>query len=71
MSPVIAVWRFHEAPEQYQHLSTNGGDEDWLALVPFEMREAYIPWLEYGPFGVCSIDRYEHADGIVYIGSHA
>lgn len=28
------VWRFHEAPEKYQALSCNGGDEDWLAFVP-------------------------------------
>ena len=32
----IQVWRFDEAPEEYQRLATRGGDEDWLAVVPKE-----------------------------------
>ena len=73
MNDHIKVWPFHDAPEQYQALSGNGGDEDWLALVPLDWRETqYIPWLEdYGPFGRCCIDWYEHADGWVVIGAHA
>ena len=34
VSGAIQVWRFHEAPEALQLLSTHGGDEDWLAVVP-------------------------------------
>ena len=71
---MIRVWRFHDAPEEYRNLSTNGGDEDWLALVPpaFNERHIYIPWLNVGSFGACDVDEYPLESGaIVYIGCHA
>lgn len=72
MDRAILVWAFDEAPVEYQGLSTNGGDEDWLAFVPTEAsRGKYIGWLEAGPFGVSDIDQYEVEGGTVYIGSHA
>ena len=68
----IKVWRFKDAPEKYSSLSRNGGDEDWVALVPWELENQYIPWLDEGSgFGVCCVDKYSHPEGIVYIGSHA
>ena len=68
----ILVWQFRDAPKELQLLSTHGGDEDWLAVVPPHLSEAYIPWLEYGPFGCCDITRHELPDGrVVYIGAHA
>lgn len=71
-NPFIAVWRFNNAPQTYQKLSTHGGDEDWLALVPVEMKGEYIPWLEWGAFGVCSISEHPLDNGsVVYIGAHA
>ena len=33
-SPGCTVWRFCDAPQEYQDLSGAGGDEDWLAFVP-------------------------------------
>ena len=69
-SKMIRVWYFDDAPKQYRDLSTNGGDEDWLALVPKDYKRNPL-WLEFGTFGVCSIDSYECADGTVYIGCHA
>lgn len=69
---MIRVWSFGDAPEPLQRLSTNGGDEDWLAWVPPTLADAHIAWLESGPFGSCTIDRYGLPDGtVVYIGSHA
>lgn len=69
----IHVWKFSEAPEQFRRLSTHGGDEDWLALVPEEMAGQYIPWMEEGsPFGVCSVSEHKLEGGcIVRIGTHA
>ena len=79
MNNVILVWRFCDAPEDLRALSTNGGDEDWLAVVPtsFLDKDGYfnVPsWIEYGTFGSCSVDRYDHPDGSgaqVFIGAHA
>lgn len=70
----IAVWRFEDAPAYLQAVSTNGGDEDWLAVVPVHLVDEWIPWLEVGAFGLCSVDRFDHpkAKGYkVVIGSHA
>ena len=67
----ILVWKFHEAPDELKALSDNGGDEDWLALIPRHLKDAYIPWLEVGPFGVCDVNQYESEYGMGYIGVHA
>ena len=68
----IIVWRFSDAPEKFRKLSGHGGDEDWLALVPASYSRTYIPWLEYGPFGVCDISSYDLENGQrVCIGAHA
>ena len=32
--PHIKMWPFKKAPEVLRVLSPNGGDEEWLALVP-------------------------------------
>lgn len=70
----IAVWRFADAPAFLQDLSTNGGDEDWLAVVPPHLVGEWITWLEAPTFGLCSVDRFDHpvAKGYkVVIGSHS
>lgn len=68
----IKVWRFEDAPEEYRKLSTNGGDEDWLALIPHAQANDYISWTESGGFDACQDpSTYYHADGIIKIGAHA
>lgn len=69
----IHVWRFSDAPKQFQELSTHGGDEDWVALIPKEMAHEYIPWMEDGsPFGCCSVSEYQLDGGcVVRIGAHS
>ena len=66
----ILVWRFNDAPIEYQELSTNGGDEDWLALVPKDME---IPmWLEDNTsFGRYCVDKFDFKEGVLLIGCHA
>lgn len=71
----ILVWRFRDAPLVLQNLSTNGGDEDWLAEIPPHLADEWIGWMQGGTaFGCCSVDEYEHpyyAGWTVRIGSHA
>lgn len=75
----IMVWPFYEAPGWLRRLSTHGGDEDWVALVPARLKEAGI--IQYfftqelrlrNPFGISSIGRHELPNGdVAYIGAHA
>jgi len=70
----IRVWRFQDAPEELRNLSTNGGDEDWLALIPPLLCGEWIGWIDSGAFGCCSVDTYNHPElpgYVVRIGSHA
>lgn len=66
----IKIWPFYEAPLHLQQLSDNGGDEDWLAVIPSAME---TPWFmeEGSAFGCCSSSRYECDGFSVIIGSHA
>lgn len=70
----IRVWKFHEAPEELQQLSTNGGDEDWLALIPPSLAGTYISWIATAGFGACDVSTYNHPELPGYevrIGQHA
>ena len=68
----IMVWRYQDAPLKYRLLSTNGGDEDWIAFIPEEFEGEWIGWLEQGtPFGCCSVEEHEVPGGKIRIGSHA
>ncbi len=69
----IKVWRFQDAPQEYRNLSPHGGDEDWLALVPAELADCYIGWMEPGSqFGCCDVSEHRLLDGsVVRIGAHA
>lgn len=75
LKPAILIWRFYNAPKEYQTLSTNGGDEDWLAFIPAKVWKAEggdIMFLWHGtPFGVCDVSEYPVNDGMVLIGAHA
>jgi hypothetical protein len=44
----IVIWRFEDAPEELQALSDHGGDEDWVALVPPNLKDEYIGWMDEG-----------------------
>lgn len=70
-APLIRVWRFGDAPRVLRDMSDNGGDEDWVAMVPKGMAADYIAWLESPAFGCCHIDEREWGDYRVYIGCHA
>jgi hypothetical protein len=69
----MKLWRFEDAPEHLQELSTNGGDEDWLLLVPPGQDAPF--WVErngLGHFGICNTDQFQLPDGSeVFIRCHA
>jgi len=71
----VKVYRYQDAPDHLKKLSTNGGDEDWIAVIPENLAEEYFPWMEEGTvFGCCCVDEYEHPfyPGCkVRIGCHA
>ncbi len=69
----IQVWDYHQAPEELK-LSDNGGDEDWLALVPPGYECRYIQWLETPHFACCDVQITPHptlAGYTIHIGSHS
>lgn len=72
MAQPIRVWRFADAPEKYRKLSEDGGDEDWLAVVPKALSEV-PPWMGEGTsFGCCSVSERKLPNGdILVIGAHA
>lgn len=52
---LIRIWGFHDAPEPFCSFMNQGGDEDWLALVPPSHSESYLSWLDEGStFVVCN-----------------
>ena len=59
MKEPITVWSFYDAPKELRDLSTNGGDEDWLAEIPEHLTDAWIPWLDDCKFGNM-VDEYDH-----------
>lgn len=69
----IIIWKFEDAPPEYQALSPHGGDEDWLARVPASMAGDWIPWMQAGSeFGCCDVSCHGLPDGSeIRIGAHA
>jgi hypothetical protein len=71
LSKTILIWNFEDAPKEYQSLSNNGGDEDWIAFIPESMKDEYIGWMDGGSFGCCCVDEHEVEGGIIRIGAHS
>ncbi len=68
----IKIYKFNDAPEELKKLSTNGGDEDWIAIIPPNLQDEYIPWFEEGSsFGCFKVEEYMLGNGDkVLIGCH-
>jgi hypothetical protein len=64
----IKIWPFHEAPLGLREFcNANGGDEDWLVLVPPHLGEDELYWLNEDRLGCCCVDVYEFdANGSCY-----
>ncbi len=64
----IKIWPFHEAPFGLRDFcNANGGDEDWLVLIPPHLRDEELYWLNEDRFGCCCVDVYDFDEiGAVY-----
>lgn len=75
MKSPIQIWKFEDSPKELKALSTNGGDEDWLAIVPDHLATEQIYWLEEGSsFGPYKVEEFNHPslrDYKIRIGSHS
>lgn len=68
---VIIIWPFDSAPQELKDLSSNGGDEDWIAVAPHSIMNN-VMFLEAGSsFGCCRVQEIEVGRWCVKIGSHA
>ena len=75
LNNAIIVWPFDDSPKEYRKLSKNGGDEDWLALVPKKIQKQSlggVSFLDNESFGCCHVYQYKLENGdVIYIGCHA
>jgi len=70
----IKIYEFEFAPKYLQNLSNNGGDEDWIAVVPKKIydRHCWIGFLESDSFSAgCDQQIIIGKKYVIYIGSHA
>lgn len=70
----ITVWRFEDAPADLRELSTHGGDEDWIALVPKAYTRRYMLfWLDRisTTLDPQIVEHPSLAEYEVWIGAHA
>jgi len=66
----IITWKFRDAPGELKALSTNGGDEDWLSIIPDDDEPSWMG--DDGAYGCCCVNTYNLGDGrFVKIGCHA
>ena len=81
--PSASIWRFSDAPKEYQELSSYGGDEDWILACPDGWDMGYdkcskdnkpidsiaYSWIDR--LGVCDVSEHRVENGWVYIEAHA
>lgn len=66
----IRIWAWVDAPGELRAFSDHGGDEDWVCLVPKELANDYLPFVE--SLGICRVSNHFLTDGRkVLIGAHA
>jgi len=51
LTEAITVYRFCDAPADLRALSTHGGDEDWVVVLPPSFAEDPPDWLTGHGFG--------------------
>lgn len=72
MSDPMRIWRFYDAPEEWQRMFDQGGDEDYLAEIPPDYEQDAL--IESRTFGCCDIIKNNHPTKpgwFIYIGTHA
>jgi len=76
MTKAITIWKFSDAPAVLRALSDNGGDEDWLAIVPKSLLKYGLPAFMDSPAFAIDGDLQQHEypglpNDIIIISSHA
>lgn len=76
MTKAITMWQFKDAPAILRALSDNGGDEDWLAIVPKSICEHGLPaFMHSSAFAIDgSLQEHEFPglpNDVIVISSHA
>lgn len=70
LDDVLLTWRFQDTPEEWRWLAHQGGDEDWVTLVPDHVEAP--AWLEEGSsYGCCSVNTVDIEVGTLHVGCHA
>lgn len=64
MAMEVKIWRWEDAPQHLKNLSTNGGDEDFVVLIPAELVEEFAP--EYA-----AIDTFVPSELNLIAGLHS
>ena len=68
----ILVWPWEEAPSIFKDASHNGGDQDYVALVPKKYLNHRMMMTWEGKFFVCDIEKIDLDDDYeLWIGVHA
>lgn len=75
----ITLWPFCEAPLQYRQLSSHGGDEDWIMVVPDNLLTVpcghSIVANKIEPLkraiGICDTSEHRVDGATVFIGAHS
>ena len=63
---MIRIWTYEGAPDFISKHCYCGGDEDWCALVPYEMENEYFSFIENS-----AVERARIPEGIVYVSAHS
>jgi hypothetical protein len=69
------VWRFDQAPAALRDLFQQGGDEDYLAIIPDALETDWVTFNEEvfnnASFGCAHISRYECPPFVILVGTHS
>lgn len=69
----IIIYEFDDAPEELQALSEQGGDEDWIIIIPNDIlnkHHGYITMFETGFIDNQEATHESFPDCTIYISSH-
>ena len=75
----ITIYDWDDAPKELKDLSTSGGDEDWIAIIPIHINDKHfgVSFLQTPSFSCIGesqvIDLHDNNDIVthkIYIASH-
>ena len=68
ITPCILVWRYEDAPWEYQHVSPHGSDEDWVVFTLAALvAKAEVVFAAGPPLGMYTVSAHSVRGGEVRI----